>query len=915
MSSPSIPLLILLFFFLLPSSLTSTTYRIGTTETEGSNFYEGVKFGVEKWNRENGLYSINLTLVSSKAHSIEDKMCDLIGRGVVGIIISQQNVVQDPLVDTNLATSMCAHFRIPCIAFDPKSTDKETEMVTWIGPSRQTLARASSEFIRALRWGSFLIAYEEESEMEELASLLSVDTTTDDGRPIIKSKRIPVNDSQQMEWFLKEVRNKDKETNLVIHSSNLSVVYSLIANGTPLNMTQPPYSYFLLNTDASILEPFFNNVYGTVQCNISGLQLVQSNPQLKTELALTVEGVFALAKGLWNSLSTDPDGIHPQALLCDSNDKWDDGDKLNEFVRSSEQVNHITGTVRFNRKGYRQEPIYKGIARINNRFNEIGNWSEKRGWRFDSAFTNRWKYNVAPNATSLKGLNLRVVVYIEEPFVMKKSDGKYEGFCIDLLEEMAKDLEFNYTIVEVVDGTYGIEDESGRWNGIIGVLQRHEADLSISAVTITYSRVEVIDFTLPFMHLGISILLAKSTEESSKTSLFTFLEPLSLTVWICLAGAYLSVSFSMWLLARFSPYEWYDMDKVDERDKSILKHKNQFTMLNSLWFAVGSLMQQGSDVIPRAAATRIVAVIWWMFTQILISSYTAQLAAFLTVERMATPIESSADLANQQKIKYGTLKSGSTMDFFRESKIPIYERMWAIMESSSPSVFVNSSKEGIARVKAGNYAYMMESTMLEYYMERDCQLQSIGGLLDSKGYGIALPKGSPLRDIMSRAVLRLQERTILEALKNKWWKDMKGDHHPCSAQVENNPTSSLQSVYGIFYVLATGLIVALLMAIGEYCIESRRGDSFRTQFTLFGQISEWWGSCTGKGGNKKRSKLINIHLDSIANPRIDSTRRGVGSLMMGEELRRLSRLMPFADESLLQSRLRPLDPSRLNPES
>lgn len=56
--------------------------------------------------------------------------------------------------------------------------------------------------------------------MEELASLLSVDTTTDDGRPIIKSKRIPVNDSQQMEWFLKEVRNKDKETNLVRNLNN-----------------------------------------------------------------------------------------------------------------------------------------------------------------------------------------------------------------------------------------------------------------------------------------------------------------------------------------------------------------------------------------------------------------------------------------------------------------------------------------------------------------------------------------------------------------------------------------------------------------------------------------------------------------------------------------------------------------------
>lgn len=49
-------------------------------------------------------------------------------------------------------------------------------------------------------------------------------------------------------------------------------------------------------------------------------------------------------------------------------------------------------------------------------------------------------------------------------------------------------------------------------------------------------------------------------------------------------------------------------------------------------------------------------------------------------------------------------------------------------------------QEGIARVKAGNYAYMMESSMLEYYMERDCQLQSIGGLLDSKVGILRTPK-------------------------------------------------------------------------------------------------------------------------------------------------------------------------------
>lgn len=57
---------------------------------------------------------------------------------------------------------------------------------------------------------------------------------------------------------------------------------------------------------------------------------------------------------------------------------------------------------------------------------------------------------------------------------------------------------------------------------------------------------------------------------------------------------------------------------------------------------------------------------------------------------------------------------------------------WSIMQSTSPTVFVNSSKEGIARVKAGSYAYMMESSMLEFYMGNDCQLTTVGGLLDSK---------------------------------------------------------------------------------------------------------------------------------------------------------------------------------------
>jgi len=56
---------------------------------------------------------------------------------------------------------------------------------------------------------------------------------------------------------------------------------------------------------------------------------------------------------------------------------------------------------------------------------------------------------------------------------------------------------------------------------------------------------------------------------------------------------------------------------------------------------------------------------WFFFCLIIISSYTANLAAFLTVERMISPIESASDLAEQTEISYGTLEGGSTMTFFR----------------------------------------------------------------------------------------------------------------------------------------------------------------------------------------------------------------------------------------------------------
>lgn len=47
-----------------------------------------------------------------------------------------------------------------------------------------------------------------------------------------------------------------------------------------------------------------------------------------------------------------------------------------------------------------------------------------------------------------------------------------EGFCMDLLSEIAKKLGFKYKVQLVKDGSYGRQDENGNWNGMIGEVVR-----------------------------------------------------------------------------------------------------------------------------------------------------------------------------------------------------------------------------------------------------------------------------------------------------------------------------------------------------------------------------------------------------------------------------------------------------------
>jgi hypothetical protein len=55
----------------------------------------------------------------------------------------------------------------------------------------------------------------------------------------------------------------------------------------------------------------------------------------------------------------------------------------------------------------------------------------------------------------------------DAPFVIEKSDGQFEGFCIDILNDVAKEMNFKYKLYKVPDNRYGNQNANGSWNGLV----------------------------------------------------------------------------------------------------------------------------------------------------------------------------------------------------------------------------------------------------------------------------------------------------------------------------------------------------------------------------------------------------------------------------------------------------------------
>lgn len=695
--------------------------------------------------------------------------------------------------------------------------------------SSDSFSMALRDLIDHFGWGlehdKLVFLYDKQTSLDLLTNVLRV---KNNHQPTVVLKSLPVDskDNIRSTAILSELRYRSDPTKKIILALSQKSLDQFLIDAQNLGIVSTYYHLLVVGVDALQLNGTHFHESGV---QLTSLQLMPNKPSeiYRIEQAL-IKDAFDTIKYIMRKYLFD-DEYQEEQVYQQQECSWKRmlssavytsfrqyiGERL---LATSRKIKFLgtTGVIDFDETGLRRSIQLKVLDLNENGMTEIGTWTDVHRLTMT-------QYGVQQMTAIRK--HLQIVTREEKPYVVRRiySNGSiyFEGYCIDMLNEIARRLQFNYSIRIAKDAAYGKEDENGDWSGIIGELSRRTADLGIGALTITYPREQVIDFTKPFMTFGITILYRKP--QRSTPNLFAFLSPLKVEVWLFMAIAYIGVSLFLFSMARFSPYEWQSPYTCKRHSEYLI---NRFTIVNCFWFTIGSLMKQTIDYGPRSLSTRVLIGSWWFFSLIMIASYTANLAAFLTTKRLKSPIDDIEALAKQTDIQYGSLKGGSTEQFFRSSKIPIYERMWHYM-STHPEVFPETTEEGIEWVKKKNYAFLLESATNEYNVQRHCELMQVGGLIESKSYGIGTTHGSPYRDRISSEILQLQENGFLNHLYIKWWKeknlperceDSDFDHRK---KIFTNELD-LKNIGGIFVMLIMGLLFAFVVTSLEFYIKAKR---------------------------------------------------------------------------------------------
>uniref|UniRef100_A0A672RZV1 Glutamate receptor n=1 Tax=Sinocyclocheilus grahami TaxID=75366 RepID=A0A672RZV1_SINGR len=402
-----------------------------------------------------------------------------------------------------------------------------------------------------------------------------------------------------------------------------------------------------------------------------------------------------------------------------------------------------------------------------------------------------------------------------------------KGFCIDILKKIARNVKFTYDLYLVTNGKHG-KKINNMWNGMVGEVVYKKAVMAVGSLTINEERSEVIDFSVPFVETGISVMVSRSNGTVSPSA---FLEPFSASVWVMMFVMLLLVTAMAVFMFEFVSPLGFNRNLAQGKDP----HGPSFTMGKAVWLLWGLVFNNSVPVQnPKGTTSKFIVSIWAFFAVIFLASYTANLAAFMIQEEFVDQVTGLSDNKFQSPYSYsppfrfGTVPNGSTERNIRKNYPDMHQYMVKYHQTG-----VN---DALVSLKTGKLdAFIYDAAVLNYMAGRDegCKLVTIGSgyIFATTGYGIALQKGSAWKRPVDLAILAIIGDGEMEELEAQW---LTGICHNEKNEVMSSQLD-VDNMAGVFYMLATAMGLSLITFVWEHLFYWR----LRYCFT---------GVCSGKPG-------------------------------------------------------------------
>nr|XP_027786645.1 glutamate receptor ionotropic, NMDA 3A [Marmota flaviventris] len=340
------------------------------------------------------------------------------------------------------------------------------------------------------------------------------------------------------------------------------------------------------------------------------------------------------------------------------------------------------------------------------------------------------------------------------------------GYCIDLLEKLAEDMNFDFDLYIVGDGKYGAW-KNGHWTGLVGDLLSGTAHMAVTSFSINTARSQVIDFTSPFFSTSLGILVRT---RDTAAPIGAFMWPLHWTMWL---GIFVALHITAIFLTL---YEWkspFGMTPKGRNRNKVFSFSSALNVCYALLFGRTAAIKP-----PKCWTGRFLMNLWAIFCMFCLSTYTANLAAVMVGEKIYEELSGIHD-------PKGTFHSPNL-------------KTTASAESHESNVKVD------------------EQIASKMSIDADCKLLTVGKPFAIEGYGIGLPPNSPLTSNISELISQYKSHGFMDVLHDKWYKMV-----PCGKRtfaVTETLQMGIKHFSGLFVLLCIGFGLSILTTIGEHIV-------------------------------------------------------------------------------------------------